>query len=71
MFSWGSPDNSPTEQRKFPGFGSHRKALAVLGGDEPGAPPMNNPGPQIHTNYPDSFQHDPQSNLAYSPQDRF
>lgn len=67
MFSWGSPDNSPTEQRKFPGFGSHRKALAVLGGDEPGAPPMNNPGPQIHTNYPDSFQHDPQSNLAYSP----
>ena len=32
-----SADNS-TEQRKPPTFGSHRKALAVLGSDDPGPP---------------------------------
>ncbi|KAL4949493.1 hypothetical protein BDW69DRAFT_174387 [Aspergillus filifer] len=69
MFSWGnSPDVSPTDQRKFPGFGSHRKALAVLGNDDPGPPLSNNPSPHIHTNHGDYFQHDPQaSSLAYSP----
>ncbi|KAL4810890.1 hypothetical protein BDV18DRAFT_128183 [Aspergillus unguis] len=68
MFSWNSPDVSPTDQRKFPGFGSHRKALAVLGNDDPGPPPINNPSPNLHnTTYGDYFQHDPNSNLQYSP----
>lgn len=36
MFSLGPSHNSSSEQRKPPTFGSHRKALAVLG-DDPGA----------------------------------
>ncbi|KAL2870955.1 adenylate cyclase acyA [Aspergillus lucknowensis] len=67
MFSWGSPDVSPTDQRKFPGFGNHRKALAVLGADEPGPPPIGTPGAQANTNYADYFQHDPNATLSYSP----
>ncbi|KAL5332936.1 hypothetical protein BJX70DRAFT_382476, partial [Aspergillus crustosus] len=68
MFSWGSPDVSPTDQRKFPGFGSHRKALAVLGNDDPGQTPMNNPSPSLKTNYTDYFEHDPNGSFSYSPQ---
>ncbi|KAL3460278.1 phosphatase 2C-domain-containing protein [Aspergillus heterothallicus] len=68
MFAWGSPDVSPTDQRKFPGFGSHRKALAVLGNDETGSPPIGNPSPHhLNTNYADYFQHDPNATLSYSP----
>ncbi|KAL4765872.1 adenylate cyclase acyA [Aspergillus foveolatus] len=67
MFSWGSPDVSPTDVRKNQGFGSHRKALAVLGNDDPGPPPVNNPSPRVNTNYGDYFQHDPQGTLSYSP----
>jgi adenylate cyclase len=67
MFSWESPDVSPTDVRKNQGFGSHRKALAVLGNDDPGPPPINNPSPRVNTNYGDYFQHDPQGTLSYSP----
>ncbi|KAL4929841.1 adenylate cyclase acyA [Aspergillus undulatus] len=70
MFSWGSPDVSPTDSRKFPGFGSHRKVLAVLGNDDPGPPPSsNNPSPYMNNNnnYGDYFQHDTQATLGSSP----
>ncbi|KAL3492229.1 hypothetical protein BJX62DRAFT_236458 [Aspergillus germanicus] len=68
MFAWGSPDVSPTDQRKFAGFGSHRKALAVLGNDENGTPPIGNPSPHhLNTNYADYFQHDPNATLSYPP----
>ncbi|KAL2814501.1 hypothetical protein BJX63DRAFT_200200 [Aspergillus granulosus] len=68
MFAWGSPDVSPTDQRKFPGFGSHRKALAVLGNDEQGPPPIGNPSPHhLNTNYADYFQNDPNATISYSP----
>ncbi|KAI9376216.1 hypothetical protein BJX61DRAFT_445328 [Aspergillus egyptiacus] len=67
-FSWGSPDVSPTDQRKYPGFGSQRKALAVLGGDDPGPPPTGNQTAQLsNTNYADYFSTDPNSTLSYPP----
>ncbi|KAL3478122.1 hypothetical protein BJX99DRAFT_225062 [Aspergillus californicus] len=64
---WNSPDVSPTDQRKFPLFGSHRKALAVLGNDDPGPPPTGNPSPHTNTNQGDYFQSDPSQTLSYSP----
>lgn len=67
MFSWNSLDASPTDQRRVPGFGNHRKALAVLGNDDHGPPPMNHSTPHLNTSYGDYFQHDPQSNLQWSP----
>ncbi|KAL6230803.1 hypothetical protein BDW75DRAFT_221748 [Aspergillus navahoensis] len=67
MFSWGSPDVSPTDVRKNKGFGGHRKALAVLGNDDQGPPPINNPSPRLNTNYGDYFQQDPQATQSYSP----
>ncbi|KAL4787284.1 hypothetical protein BJX76DRAFT_19508 [Aspergillus varians] len=66
MFSWGSPDVSPTDQRKFSGFGTHRKALAILGNDDLGPPPVNNSNPHLNTNYADHFETNPQANLSYS-----
>lgn len=42
MFSLGSSDGPSSAQRKPPTFGSHRKALAVLGTDDPGPPPTSN-----------------------------
>ena len=42
MFSLGSSDSPSSAQRKPPTFGSHRKALAVLGTDDPGPPPTSN-----------------------------
>ena len=42
MFSLGSSDSPSSGQRKPPTFGSHRKALAVLGTDDPGPPPTSN-----------------------------
>lgn len=54
MWSWSSPEISPTEERKGSGFSNHRKALAVLGaGDDPARsysssprpPPINPPRP--------------------------
>ncbi|KAJ5669474.1 Adenylate cyclase [Penicillium macrosclerotiorum] len=51
MWSWSSPDISPTEERKGSGFSNHRKALAVLGANKndpsrsfsssPRPPPIN------------------------------
>ncbi|KAL2827181.1 hypothetical protein BDW59DRAFT_144376 [Aspergillus cavernicola] len=67
MFSWASPEVSPTDQRKFPSFGSHRKALAVLRNDELGPPPMGSSSPHLNTNYADYFQSDPNSTVSYSP----
>lgn len=58
MWSWSSPEVSPTEERKGSGFSNHRKALAVLGaGDEtsrsvsssPRPPPINQPRPNENT----------------------
>ncbi|KAJ5584327.1 Adenylate cyclase [Penicillium hispanicum] len=52
MWSWSSPDISPTEERKGSGFSNHRKALAVLGATDdpshsysssPRPPPINPP----------------------------
>lgn len=54
LWSWSSPEVSPTEERKGSGFSNHRKALAVLGaGDDPARsystsprpPPINPPRP--------------------------
>ncbi|KAJ5089800.1 Adenylate cyclase [Penicillium argentinense] len=54
MWSWSSPDISPTEERKGSGFSNHRKAMAVLGAarDEtsrssssPRPPPIRQPRP--------------------------
>ncbi|KAL4922877.1 hypothetical protein BDW62DRAFT_4141 [Aspergillus aurantiobrunneus] len=67
MFSWGSPDVSPTDPRKTPGFGNHRKALAVLGNDDPGPSPVNNPVPNLNTNYTDNFNPDSNQTYSYSP----
>ncbi|KAI9046149.1 adenylate cyclase acyA [Aspergillus affinis] len=68
-FTWIAPEISPTDQRK--GFGSHRRALAVLGADDPGPPPASGsmPRPPAHLNpsTPDYFQHDPNSSLSSSP----
>lgn len=46
MWSWSSPDISPTEERKGSGFSNHRKALAVLGaGDDTSRSVSPNPRP--------------------------
>lgn len=59
-FSWNSPDISPTDQRK--GLGSHRKALASLGTDDPGPPPTSSSSsklPQLNPNQIDYFHQNP------------
>ncbi|PYH77694.1 adenylate cyclase AcyA [Aspergillus uvarum CBS 121591] len=43
IFSWASPDVSPTDQRKPPQFGSHRKAMNMLGTDERNHSSASNP----------------------------
>lgn len=70
MFSMGSSDN-PAEQRKPPTFGSHRKALAVLGSDDPGPPPTSSSGsrpPSLNpNNQMDYFNQEPVSPWSSSP----
>ncbi|KAI9925149.1 cysteinyl-tRNA synthetase [Aspergillus wentii] len=63
MFSWNSPDVSPTDQRKNTGFGNHRKALAVLGTDDPGPPPTSNSSSRTHLNINNS-DHSQQESIA-------
>ncbi|THC90855.1 hypothetical protein EYZ11_009686 [Aspergillus tanneri] len=69
MFSWGSPDISPTDQRNKPaGFSGHRKALAVLGADDP-CPPLSvsRLPPHLNPNQTDYFQQEPDNSSASSP----
>lgn len=68
-FTWIAPEISPTDQRQK-GFGSHRRALAVLGADDPGPPPASGSMSRspAHLNpSTDYFQHDPNSSLSSSP----
>lgn len=70
MFSLGS-SNNPSELRKPPTFGSHRKALAVLGSDDPGPPPTSSSGsrpPSLNpNNQADYFSQEPVSPWSSSP----
>lgn len=70
LFSWGSSDFAPKDPRKPPQFGSHRKALAVLGTDEPGPPLTTNSNARpsaLNLNNSDNHQPDPEPSLSSSP----
>ncbi|KAF9889252.1 cysteinyl-tRNA synthetase [Aspergillus nanangensis] len=68
MFSRASLDVSPTDRRK--GFAGHRKALAVLGADDPGPPPTSSSNSRpSHLNPPhlDYFPQDSTGSISSSP----
>ncbi|EAU33560.1 hypothetical protein ATEG_05799 [Aspergillus terreus NIH2624] len=70
MFSRASPDVSPTDLRKGSGFASHRKALAMLGADDPGPPPTSSSGSgpsHLNPHQFDYFQQNPNSSRPSSP----
>ncbi|PYH89794.1 adenylate cyclase AcyA [Aspergillus ellipticus CBS 707.79] len=70
IFSWGSSEFAPKDQRKPPQFGSHRKALNALGTDEP-APPVASSSsarlPDLNINHSDYPQADPDPLSSSSP----
>ncbi|PWY78200.1 hypothetical protein BO70DRAFT_294121 [Aspergillus heteromorphus CBS 117.55] len=71
IFSWGSSEFGPKDQqRKPPQFGSHRKALNVLGADEnviPAASSSSSQLPDLNLNNSDYPQPDPDPSLSSSP----
>ena len=50
VFLSSSADVSPTDRKPNKGFGDHRKAMAILGHDDPGNIP-NKPPTQVRTNH--------------------
>ncbi|PTU20679.1 hypothetical protein P175DRAFT_0493011 [Aspergillus ochraceoroseus IBT 24754] len=70
MFSWGSPDVSPTDQRKVSGFGSDRKASLGVGTDDRDQPQHGNADSHLSPLNPNSldyFQQDSNASQSYSP----